>query len=244
MPEIHFDEEIAASYDDDSDERFDPGLLASTTGFLAELAGGGRALELAIGTGRVAVPLAAARGAGVGDRALAVHARAPAGQARRRRHRGGEGDMTTTRVDGEFALVYLVYNTITNLTSQDEQVACFENAARHLAPGGCFVVEVFVPILRMLPPGTTRHVFADEPGYHAYDVYDFANADRVVSPPPAARRRDLPTLCGALPLRVARRVRPDGAGSRGCGCVSAGPTGSESPFTGESEQHVSVWEKP
>ena len=107
-----------------------------------------------------------------------------------------EGDMTTTRVDGEFALVYLVYNTITNLTTQDDQVACFENAARHLAPGGCFVVEVFVPILRLLPPGTTRHVFADEP------------ATTPTTSTPSPRQIEWSTTCGCA------RTGPTGGSPR------------------------------
>jgi SAM-dependent methyltransferase len=243
MVDIHFDEEIAASYDDDSDERFDPVLLASTTEFLAALAGDGRALELAIGTGRVAVPLAA-RGVAVSGIELS-----PYMLARLRAKPGAaaieviEGDMTSTRVDGEFSLVYLVYNTITNLTSQDEQVACFENAARHLAPGGCFVVEVFIPVLRLLPPGTTRHVFADEPGYHAYDVYDFAN--QIEWSHHLHLRDDGTYRRSAAPYRYAWPGEFDlMARIAGLRLRERWADWDRSPFTGESEQHVSVWEKP
>ena len=153
MRENHFDETIAATYDEDSAEMFEPELLDATVDVLAELAGEGRALELAIGTGRVAVPLAA-RGVHVSgielSSAMLDRLRAKEGAAD---IEAVEGDMVSTRVDGEFSLVYLVFNTITNLTTQDEQVACFENAAAHLAPGGSFVIEVFVPILQKLPPG-------------------------------------------------------------------------------------------
>ena len=134
MREIHFDETIAATYDEDSPEMFAPELLDATVDVLAGLAGEGRALELAIGTGRVAVPLAA-RGVHVSGIELS-----PAMLDRLRAKEGAadieavEGDMVRTRVDGEFSVVYLVFNTITNLTTQDEQVACFENAAAHLAP--------------------------------------------------------------------------------------------------------------
>jgi SAM-dependent methyltransferase len=154
-----------------------------------------------------------------------------------------EGDMATTRVDGEFSLVYLVYNTITNLTSQDEQVACFENAARHLAPGGCFVVEVFIPVLRMLPPGTTRHVFADEPGYHAYDVYDFAR--QIEWSHHLRLREDGTYRRSAAPYRYAWPGEFDlMARIAGLRLRERWADWDRSPFTGESEQHVSVWEKP
>src|SRR3954466_1477132 len=174
MTKIWFDEEIEAVYDEDSAERFDPATLGPTVDLLADLAGDGRALELAVGTGRVAVPLAE-RGGAVAGIELSPYV------LERRRAKPGaagiaavEGDMTTTRVDGEFSLVYLVFNTITNLTTQDLQVACFQNAARHLAPGGRFVIEFSLPILRLLPPGERFHVFSEEPGYHAFDEYDDA----------------------------------------------------------------------
>ncbi len=243
MPDIHFDEEIAASYDDDSDERFDPEVLARTTEFLADLAGEGQALELAIGTGRVAVPLAQ-RGVSVSGIELSPY------MLERLRAKPGaagievtEGDMATTRVDGEFSLVYLVYNTITNLTSQDEQVACFENAARHLAPGGCFVIEVFVPILRLLPPGTTRHIFTDEPGYLGYDVYDIAA--QIEWSHHVRLREDGTYRHSAAPYRYVWPGELDlMAKVAGLRLRERWADWDRSPFTGESEQHVSVWEKP
>jgi SAM-dependent methyltransferase len=243
VPDYHFDAEVAASYDDDSSERFDPEVLARTTGFLAELAGGGRALELAIGTGRVAVPLAE-RGVPVAGIELSPY------MLERLRAKPGadgiqvvEGDMAADRVDGEFSLVYLVFNTITNLRSQEEQVACFENAARHLAPGGCFVVEVFVPILRMLPPGTTRHVFADEPGYLGYDVYDIA--DQIEWSHHVRLRDDGTYRHSAAPYRYVWPGELDlMARIAGLRLRERWADWDRTPFTGESEQHVSVWEKP
>src|SRR3954468_17718715 len=144
MTKIWFDEEIAATYDEDSADRFDPATLGPTVDLLAGLVGDGRPLERAIGTGRVPVPLTG-RGVEVSGIELSPYMlerlRAKPGAER---IEAVEGDMTTTRVEGEFAQVYLVFNTITNLTTQDLQVACFENAARHLAPGGRFLVEVYL----------------------------------------------------------------------------------------------------
>ena len=148
----YFGERVAATYDGTSGV-FVPGPVQATAAVLAGLAGPGRALELAIGTGRIALPLA--------RRGVDVHGIewSRAMVARLRAKPGGEaipvaiGDMTTTTIDGSLALVYLVFNTIMNLTSQDAQVTCFRNAARHLEPGGCFVIECRVPELRRLPPG-------------------------------------------------------------------------------------------
>src|SRR5919198_2680460 len=149
----YFDEDVAARYDDSESEMFDPAVVAATVDFLAGLAGSGRALELGIGTGRIAVPLA--------ERGVPVHGIdvSKAMVARLRAKPGSEdigvtiGDFANTGVEGTFSLAYLVFNTIMNLTTQDAQVACFRNAAAHLRPGGCFVIEVGVPELRRLPPG-------------------------------------------------------------------------------------------
>ena len=148
----YFGERVAATYDDSS-HTFEPGVVEPTVNLLAELAGDGRALELAVGTGRIALPLAA--------RGVPVHGidLSRAMVARMRAKPGGDaidvtiGDFATTRVAGPFRLAYLVFNTIMNLTTQDAQVACFQNVAEHLEPGGCFVIEVGVPPLRRLPPG-------------------------------------------------------------------------------------------
>src|SRR5919204_2063816 len=147
----YFDEAVAARYDDSESEMFDPAVVEATVDFLAELAGSGRALELGIGTGRIAVPLA--------QRGVPVHGidMSRAMVARLHEKPGGEdvgvtiGDFATTTVDGAFSVAYLVFNTIENLTTQAAQVACFRNVAAHLEPGGCFVIEVGVPQLQRLP---------------------------------------------------------------------------------------------
>jgi SAM-dependent methyltransferase len=166
-----FGDEVAARYDEEGG-MFDPAVVTPVVDALAELAGNGRALELAIGTGRIALPLAA-RGvsvSGIDDSEAMV--------ARLRAKEGSElievaiGDFSTTRVPGEFSVVYLVFNTIFNLVTQDAQVACFENAAGHLVPGGHFVIETSVPDLQRLPPGETIIPFRAEPGGISFDVYD------------------------------------------------------------------------
>ena len=244
MSKIWFDGEIAETYDEDSAARFDPELLGTTVDVLADLAGEGRALELAIGTGRVAVPLAE-RGVPVSGIELS-----PAMLAQLRAKPGAadieavEGDMTSTRVDGEFGLVYLVYNTITNLTSQDQQVACFENAARHLAPGGCFLIEVYLPILRLLPPGERFRVFTEEPGYHAYDEYADP-ASQLQWSHHLRLREDGTYRRVSMPFRYVWPAELDlMARIAGLRLKERWSGWDRAPFTADSEQHVSVWEKP
>jgi SAM-dependent methyltransferase len=170
-----FDELVAAKYDDDVAELFDPEVLEPLIDFLAELAGSGRALELGIGTGRIALPLA--------QRGVEVHGidLSESMVAKLRAKPGGEdigvtiGDFATTKVDGSFALAYVVFNTIMNLTTQEAQVACFRNVAAHLEPGGCFAVEVTIPALRRLPPGERFRVFSGSERYWGIDEYDVAN---------------------------------------------------------------------
>src|SRR6187455_520965 len=153
MPEDYFGEGVAEGYDASSADMFDPDVVAPTVDFLAELAGDGAALELGIGTGRIALPLS--------QRGVRVHGidLSEAMVARLQAKPGAQaigvtiGDFATTTVDGTFSVAYLVFNTIMNLTTQDEQVACFRNAAAHLEPGGCFVIEVMIPQLRKLPMG-------------------------------------------------------------------------------------------
>jgi SAM-dependent methyltransferase len=169
-----FGEQVAASYDEDSAAMFDPAVVEPTVDVLAELAGDGAALEFAVGTGRIALRLAArgVRVAGI-DNSEAMLARL----AEKPGAEGIEatlGDIAQTRVEGVFALVYLVFNTIGNLTTQDAQVACFENAAAHLRPGGRFVIEVGVPGLQLLPLGQTIVPFHAGPDGLGFDVYDVA----------------------------------------------------------------------
>lgn len=167
-----WDEDAARRYDTPGTGMFAPDVLGPTVDRLAALAGDGRALELAIGTGRVGVPLAE-RGVPVTGIELSVP------MVDRLRTKVDEeripvilGDMATARAPGEYTLVYLVFNTISNLLTQAEQVTCFRNAARHLAPGGRFVIELWVPELRRLPPGQAATVFHSEPGYIGLDTYD------------------------------------------------------------------------
>jgi SAM-dependent methyltransferase len=175
-----WDRAAAQDYDTPGEGMFAPGVLGPTVDRLAELAGDGRALEFAIGTGRVAVPLAE-RGVPV----TGIELSGP--MIEQLRTKADEaaipviaGDMATARAPGEFTLVYLVFNTISNLLTQSEQVACFRNAARHLTPGGRFVIELWVPELRKLPPGQQATVFTSEPGYIGLDTYDVLS-QRVVS---------------------------------------------------------------
>ncbi|HVA93655.1 MAG TPA: class I SAM-dependent methyltransferase [Candidatus Dormibacteraeota bacterium] len=175
-----WDAEAANAYDTPGTGMFSPDVLEPTVKRLAELAADGPALEFAIGTGRVAVPLSKP-----GIRVTGIE-KSPAMIARLRTNSGEAtipvvlGDMATTVAPGSYALVYLVYNTLSNLLTQAEQVACFCNAARHLTPGGRFVVELWVPELRKLPPGQQAVVWHSEPGYIALDTYDVVS-QQVVS---------------------------------------------------------------
>jgi len=175
-----WDADAARRYDTPGAGMFAPEVLGPTVDRLAALADGGRALELAIGTGRVAIPLAE-RGVPV----TGIELSRP--MVERLREKADEdaipvvlGDMSEVRAPGEFSLVYLVFNTISNLLEQDAQVACFRNAARHLRPGGCFVVELWVPELRSLPPGKDAVVWQVDPDYIGLDTYDVL-AQHVVS---------------------------------------------------------------
>ena len=175
MPTDHFGEDVAARYDESSTDMLDPAVVDPAVDFLAGLAGQGAALELGIGTGRIALPLA--------RRGVRVHGidLSEAMVARLRAKPGADrigvtiGDFAATTVEGRFSLAYLVFNTIGNLTSQDEQVACFQNAAAHLEPGGCFVIEVGVPQLQRLGPGERFLPFEVSPKHLGFDEYDTVN---------------------------------------------------------------------
>jgi SAM-dependent methyltransferase len=172
MQDEIWDADAAGNYDTPGTGMFAPEVLEPTVDRLTALAGDGRALEFAIGTGRVAVPLA-----GRGVPVTGVELSRPMIDQLRTKADAQQipvvvGDMATTRAPGAFTLVYLVYNTISNLLTQAEQIACFQNAARHLTPGGCFVIELWVPELRKLPPGQPGTVFHSAPGYIAVDTYD------------------------------------------------------------------------
>jgi len=241
MLEDHF-ADSAAHYDERSPEMFDPAVLGPTVDLLAGLAGDGAALELAVGTGRVALPLAA-RGVPVSG----IDLSAPM-VAQLRAKDGGDridvaiGDIATTRVEGSFRLVYLVFNTIGNMFTLDRQVATFANAAAHLEPGGCFVIEVGVPRLRHLPPGEDAHVFAHAPGYVGYDRYTDLLAQQAMS------HHFFADGSGVREFRTPfRYVWPSEldlmARLAGMTLRDRWAGWDRSPFTGESPSHVSVWEK-
>jgi SAM-dependent methyltransferase len=174
MREDYFGERVAERYDERYAYLSAPVVVDPIVAFLAELAGDGAVLELGIGTGRIALPLA--------QRGVRVHGieLSEAMAARLRAKPGAEqigmtiGDFATTSLEGTFSVAYLIANTIMNLTTQDEQVACFEKVAAHLEPGGCFVIEVLVPGLRRLPPGETFQPFDVSRTHLGFDEYDVA----------------------------------------------------------------------
>jgi SAM-dependent methyltransferase len=242
VPENHFAEDVAVRYDETSAAMFDPGILGRTVDLLAELVGDGAALEFGVGTGRVALPLAA-RGVPVSGIELST-AMADQLRAKDDAHRVEVtiGDMATTRVDGCFRLVYLVFNTIGNLTTQAQQVACFSNAAAHLEPGGCFVIEVGVPDLRRLPPGEDARVFSHAPGYVGYDRYTDLVAQQAMSHHFVADKSDVREF--TTPFRYVWPSELDlMAQLSGLSLRDRWAWWDRSPFTDESRSHVSVWEK-
>ncbi|MFE5141977.1 class I SAM-dependent DNA methyltransferase [Streptomyces fagopyri] len=238
----YFGESIAAGYDDSAADMFRPGAVDPAVDMLAELAGGGRALEFGVGTGRIALPLA--------RRGVPVHGidLSRAMVSRLRAKPGGDavgvtiGDFATSRAPGTFAVAYLVFNTINNLTTQDAQVACFRNAAAHLEPGGRFVVEVGVPDLRRLPPGQNAVPFHIGSRQWAFDTFDVAtqamSSHYVTIVDGRAEHRSLPFRY-VWPAELDLMARLAGLRPR-----DRWEGWSRAPFTGESTRHVSVWEKP
>ena len=241
MPEDHFGEDVAARFDERYAHKATPAVVDPIVDFVVELAGAGAVLELGVGTGRIALPLA--------QRGVHVHGidLSEAMVARLRAKPGAEqvgvtvGDFATTTVKGRFSVAYIVANTIMNLTTQNEQVACFCNAAAHLEPNGCFVVEVLVPRLQRLPPGETFQPFAVEPTHLGFDEYDVVRQGlvshhywiedgkvEVVSPP---FRYVWPSELDLMARIAGMTLRERWGGWR------------REPFDGDSPQHVSVWEK-
>ncbi len=240
-PDEGWGESAAAGYDDPDDPMASAAVLGPTVDFLAELAGRGAALELAIGTGRVAVPLAA-RGVPVSG----IELSGP--MAARVRDKVGEGipvvlgDMTSATAPGRFSLVYLVYNTITNLLTQDAQVACFVNAAAHLEPGGRFVVECFIPALRRLPIGQLAVPFSVTPRHLGVDTYDPAR-QRLVSHH-YLTQADGSVRVSRGPFRYAWPAEMDlMARIAGMSLEARYADWDRSTFTGDSSSAVSVWRK-
>ncbi|WP_328870230.1 class I SAM-dependent methyltransferase [Streptomyces sp. NBC_00287] len=238
----YFGEKIASGYDDDSAEMFRTDVVGPVVDVLTDLAGTGRALEFGIGTGRIALPLAA--------RGVPVHGidMSRAMVARLKEKPGGDGigvtigDFATTTVEGQFTVAYLVFNTINNLTTQDAQVDCFRNAAAHLAPGGCFVIEVGVPELRRLPPGQSAVPFRITPTQWAFDTYDTAtqamSSNYVTIVDGRAEHWSLPFRY-VWPAELDLMARLAGLRLR-----DRWEDWNRAPFTSESTRHVSVWEKP
>jgi len=238
----YFDEHVASSYDESDAESFEPSVVDPVVEFLVERAGSGRALELGIGTGRIALPLA--------KRGVPVHGieLSRAMVAKLREKPGGEdlgvtiGDFSTTTVDGSFSLTYLVYNTIMNLTTQAAQVACFRNVAAYLEPGGCFVIEVMVPELRRLPPGETFHVFTGGEKHWGVDEYDVANQG-LVSHHWEVVDGNLDR--SSMPFRYVWPAELDLMAQLAGMTLRERWAGWErEPFTSDSRKHVSVWEMP
>jgi SAM-dependent methyltransferase len=242
VPQNVFVGDIAKHYDATSESQFSAAVLGPTVDFLAHLAGDGRALEFAIGTGRVALPLQV-RGVEVHgieiSQDMVAELRAKPGGAD---VRVTIGDMASTRLDVSFALVYLVFNTISNLLTQAEQVACFRNAAAHLESGGCFVLELGIPQLRGIAPGESAHPFELTDRHLGFDTYDFA-AQRLTSHHywfagdevhrfDSHHRYAWPAELDLMAELAGMRLRERWA------------DWEHSLFTGESSSHVSVWEKP
>jgi SAM-dependent methyltransferase len=241
VPEDHFGEDVAARYDETSAFMFEPSVVDPVVDVLAELAGDGAALELGIGTGRIALPLS--------RRGVRVHGidLSEAMVEKLLGKPGAEeigvtiGDFASTRVDGVFSLVYLVWNTIGNLTTQDEQVACFQNAAAHLEAGGCFVIEVGVPGVQGLPRGETFRAFHVGKRHLGFDEYDVVNQGLVshhywvgdgdvrVSSTPF--RYVWPSELDLMARIAGMTLRDRWSGWK------------RESFTAESTKHVSVWEK-
>jgi SAM-dependent methyltransferase len=242
--EGYFGERVAAVYDEHSATMFDPAVVEPAVERLAELADGGAALEFAIGTGRIALPLS---GRGV---TVAGIDNSDAMLARLRQKPGADrihaiaGDMAATRVEGDFSLVYLVFNTIFNLTSQDGQVACFENAARHLTSGGRFVIEARVPEVQRLGFGNTVLPWRADPtglSFYVYDVvtqrlsgqhYYLDDDDGALRPSPTEMRYAWPAELDLMARLAGMRLEHRWANWQ------------REPFTAISPAHVSVYRKP
>jgi hypothetical protein len=241
-PDGYFDERVAATYDESTAAMSTPEAVEPVVDFLVGLAGSGRALELGIGTGRIGIPLA--------QRGVLVHGieLSKAMAARLRAKPGGEdigitiGDFATTPIEGTFSLAYLVFNTIMNLTTQEAQVECFRSVSAHLEPSGCFVIEVGIPGLQRLPPGQTIqdfHVSETSWGLDEYDVVTQGLKSHYF------RFEDGEVRHSSIPFRYAWPAELDlMAQLAGMHLRERWGGWKREPFTSESRQHVSVWEKP
>jgi SAM-dependent methyltransferase len=238
----YFDERVAERYDSDFAEMFQAGAVSPAVELLAGLAGSGPALEFGIGTGRIALPL---RARGVRLQGVDL---SPAMVARLRAKVGAEdievtiGDFARTKVHGRFRLVYLVFNTIMNLTSQEAQVDCFRNAATHLGPGGSFVIEVNVPRLEHLGPGENFRPFVVTPTQLGFDEYETAT-QKVTSHHYRVAGGRLEFV--AIPFRYVWPSELDlMAQLAGLRLKERWGDWDRAPFTSKSTKHISLWEKP
>jgi SAM-dependent methyltransferase len=242
MPRDYFGERIAERYDESASDMFDAEVVDPVVDFLADLAFDRTALELGIGTGRIALPLA--------RRGIRVHGieLSEAMVSRLRVKPGAEqigvtiGDFATTTVEGRFSVAYLVFNTIMNLTTQDEQVACFQNVAAQLTPDGCFVIEVAVPDLQRLPPGETVRAFTVSNTRLGFDEYDIASQGLI-----SHHYWDVDgKLEGtSLPFRYVWPAELDlMARLAGMSLRERWSGWKREPFSSDSRTHVSVWQKP
>ncbi len=243
MPEVYFNEWIAERYDADAADMFAPAAVNPVVSFLAGLAGDGAALELGIGTGRIALPLS--------QRGVRVHGIdiSPHMVARLRAKPGADsigvtiGDFASAQAGATFRLAYLVFNTITNLTTQDEQVNCFRNAAAHLEPGGYFVIEVGIPALQRLPPGETVRAFHLSPAHLGFDEYDIA-AQILYSHHYWVRDGERLDVDSA-PYRYVWPAELDlMARLAGMSLHQRWSGWNREPFTSDAVKHISVWQKP
>lgn len=235
-----FDEYIASSYDDD-DEVFNPSAVEPVVAVLEKLAGEGGALEFGIGTGRIAAPLA--------SRGIRIHGidLSTAMMSRIQGKPGSElistikGDFSSTKVEGDFSVVFLIFNTIMNLTSQQAQVACFQNAANHLPPGGHFVIEVMMPRLQWLSPGERLMTWDHSADHWGMDEYDIATQSLVSHHMKVVEGK--PELFDT-PCRYVWPAELDlMAQLAGMRLVSRWEDWLGAVFTSESANHISVWQK-
>lgn len=233
----HFDTDVALTYDEDHGDQD----VKDVVDVLFDLADGGAALEFAIGTGRIALPLAAR-----GCRVTGIEFSAAMVAQLRAKEAAAPlevviGDMASTRVKGDFSLVFLVFNTIDNLLTQDDQVACFQNAAAHLTPGGCFVIETLVPPIQRLPYGETHLAFANGPDHMGTDTFDVVTQN--YSSHHIRRHGDTLTH-NSVPFRYAWPAEFDlMARIAGLTLESRWSGWNKAPFTNTSRSHVSVWRK-
>ncbi len=239
--ENHFGAGVAETYDRNHSGT-DPVLIARTVDVLENLAAGGRALEFAIGTGRIALPLAA-RGVAVSGNELS-----PEMVDELRKKPGGDGievtlgDMTAVRVDGAYSLVFLVFNTLDNLRTQAAQVACFANAAQHLAPGGRFLVETLLPPLQHLPFGETKRAFACDDTHWGMDDFDITTQTYASH---HIWMKDGETQRVSVPFRYAWPAEMDlMAKMAGMELEHRWGDWDRSAFTNRNTKHISVWRKP